>query len=270
MAFADGTLGIRVQVVGDDLFVTSADRVREGILIASVTAVQLKSGAPARGERVAKYNRLLEITDEYPELPPGPREPTLTTSRHRTGDPMNEPSKETRPATVPGAYVPRKITGPVLMGVVPGQPLAVAHRAAELAYSLNVELICAYVDITTYLAEEPDGRIEARPIDPDGIDDDIEGISAGIAERLRDALDGTGIHWSFATLAGDPARALGRLAESTDASIIVVGTPERGLGARFEELLVGSTAVHLTHRQHRPVLVVPLAPHPKHHPKEGH
>jgi nucleotide-binding universal stress UspA family protein len=183
---------------------------------------------------------------------------------------MNKPTKETRPATGPTAYVPRRITGPVLMGVVPGQPLAVTHRAAELAYSLNVKLICAYVDVTTYLAEEPDGRIEALPIDPDGIDDDIEGISAGIAERLQDALDGTGIRWSFLTLSGDPARALGRLAESTDASIIVVGTRERGLGARFEELLVGSVAVHLTHRQHRPVLVVPLAPHTKHQPKGGH
>ena len=183
---------------------------------------------------------------------------------------MNEPEKETRPATGPVGYVPQKITGPVLMGVVPGQPLAVAHRAAELAYSLNVKLVCAYVDVTSYLAEEPDGRIEARPIDPDGIDDDIEGISAAIKERLREALDGTGIGWSFVTLSGDPARALGRLAESADASVIVVGTRERGLGARFEELLVGSVAVHLTHRQHRPVLVVPLAPHTKHQPKEGH
>ncbi|MDN4643902.1 universal stress protein [Arthrobacter sp. PsM3] len=183
---------------------------------------------------------------------------------------MHEPENVVRPATGPIAYVPRKITGPVLMGVVPGQPLAVAHRAAELAYSLNVKLICAYVDITTYLAEEPDGRVEALPIDPDGIDDDIEGISAGIAERLREALDGTGIGWSFMSLAGEPARALGRLAESTDASVIVVGTRERGLGARFEELLVGSVAVHLTHRQHRPVLVVPLAPHTRHHRQEGH
>jgi nucleotide-binding universal stress UspA family protein len=182
---------------------------------------------------------------------------------------MNEPENETRPATGLTPYVLRRITGPVLMGVVPGQPLAVAHRAAELAFSLNVKLICAYVDVTTYLAEEPDGRIEARPIDPDGIDDDIEGISAGIAERLHEALDGSGIGWSFVTLAGDPARALGRLAESADASVIVVGTRERGLGARFEELLVGSVAVHLTHRQHRPVLVVPLAPHTRHHRQEG-
>jgi enolase len=32
---------------------------------------QLKSGAPARGERVAKYNRLLEIGDAFPDLPYG-------------------------------------------------------------------------------------------------------------------------------------------------------------------------------------------------------
>lgn len=183
---------------------------------------------------------------------------------------MNEPENASRPAPGPTPFVPRRITGPVLMGVVPGQPLTVSYRAAELALSLSVELICAYVDVTTYLAEEPGGRIEALPIDPDGIDDDIEGISESIRERLREALDGSGIRWSFQTLAGDPARALGRLAESADASIIVVGTRERGLGARFEELLVGSVAVHLTHRQPRPVLVVPLAPHPKHHPKEGH
>ena len=28
----------------------------------------IKSGAPARGERVAKYNRLLEIAADHPEL----------------------------------------------------------------------------------------------------------------------------------------------------------------------------------------------------------
>ncbi|MFS0717306.1 universal stress protein [Arthrobacter sp. 1P04PC] len=179
---------------------------------------------------------------------------------------MNEPAKDAHSAGHP--YVPGKITGPVLMGVVPGQSLVVAHRAAEMAYSLGVKLICAYVDVTTYLAEEPDGRAEALPIDPEGVDDDIEGISAGINEHLGAVLGDAGIDWSFVTLAGDPARALGRLAESTDSSVIVVGTRERGLGARFEELLVGSVAVHLTHRQHRPVLVVPLAPHMK-HPKES-
>jgi enolase len=32
---------------------------------------QLKSGALARGERVAKYNRLIEIAADHPELPYG-------------------------------------------------------------------------------------------------------------------------------------------------------------------------------------------------------
>ncbi len=32
---------------------------------------QLKSGAPARGERVAKYNRLLEIATTHPHMPYG-------------------------------------------------------------------------------------------------------------------------------------------------------------------------------------------------------
>lgn len=31
----------------------------------------IKSGAPARGERVAKYNRLMEISAAHPELPYG-------------------------------------------------------------------------------------------------------------------------------------------------------------------------------------------------------
>ncbi len=115
-------LGSRVQVVGDDLFVTDPDRVRKGIQEAAANSVlikpnqigtvtetldtlaiaeqggftamvshrsgetedtfvadlavgsgcgQLKSGAPARGERVAKYNRLLEIADAIPALPYG-------------------------------------------------------------------------------------------------------------------------------------------------------------------------------------------------------
>ncbi|SDP29125.1 Enolase, C-terminal TIM barrel domain [Arthrobacter sp. ok909] len=76
-------------------------RAREGIRTATATAVlirpnqaymadlgsgcgQLKSGAPARGERVAKYNRLLEITAKDPSLPYGP-----------TGTYLNDPNEPT-------------------------------------------------------------------------------------------------------------------------------------------------------------------------------
>ncbi|MET7774999.1 phosphopyruvate hydratase [Streptomyces mirabilis] len=40
-------------------------------LVVSTGSGQIKSGAPARGERVAKYNRLLELAAAYPELPFG-------------------------------------------------------------------------------------------------------------------------------------------------------------------------------------------------------
>jgi enolase len=108
-------VGERVQLVGDDLFVTNTDRLRRGIAERSANAIliklnqigtltetldaielakrarftavishrsgetedttiadlavatnagQIKTGAPARSERVAKYNRLLRIEEE--------------------------------------------------------------------------------------------------------------------------------------------------------------------------------------------------------------
>jgi enolase len=115
-------LGERIQLVGDDLFVTNPAIIREGIerkvanaaliklnqigtvtetleaisvcraagykqfishrsgettdsfiadLAVSSGAGELKTGAPARGERVAKYNRLVVIEAEVPGLPYG-------------------------------------------------------------------------------------------------------------------------------------------------------------------------------------------------------
>ena len=109
-----GALGDRVQIVGDDIFVTNPERIRRGIaersanallvkvnqigsitetldavslaqrsgfacmishrsgetddttisdLSVAVNAGQIKAGAPARGERVAKYNQLMRIED---------------------------------------------------------------------------------------------------------------------------------------------------------------------------------------------------------------
>ncbi len=108
-------LGSRIQIMGDDLFVTNTERLRRGIieqsansiliklnqigtltetlaaiemakrasfsavvshrsgetedstiadLVVATNAGQIKTGAPARSERVAKYNRLLVIEDE--------------------------------------------------------------------------------------------------------------------------------------------------------------------------------------------------------------
>jgi enolase len=112
---ATAALGARVQIVGDDLFVTNPERIRRGIdedaanallvkvnqigsltetldavtlahragfrcmmshrsgetedttiadLVVATDCGQIKSGAPARSERVAKYNQLLRIEEE--------------------------------------------------------------------------------------------------------------------------------------------------------------------------------------------------------------
>jgi len=111
-------IGDRVQIVGDDLFVTTVERLRRGIeekaansiliklnqigtlsetmaavemarragwttvishrsgetedttiadLAVALSAGQIKTGAPCRGERVAKYNQLLRIEEELEE-----------------------------------------------------------------------------------------------------------------------------------------------------------------------------------------------------------
>ncbi|MFY9634832.1 MAG: universal stress protein [Cellulosimicrobium cellulans] len=171
---------------------------------------------------------------------------------------MNEPESRSLADAGVLAFVPRRITGPVLAGVVPEQPVEVVQRAAELADNLGVKLICAYVDITTYLDNEPDEGIQAGPFGSEAVDD-AEGVSAGIRERLEGILATAGVRWSFLILSGNPARALGQLAESANVSLIVVGTREPDLGTRLEHLLVGSVAVQLTRSQFRPVLVVPLA-----------
>jgi nucleotide-binding universal stress UspA family protein len=167
--------------------------------------------------------------------------------------------KTAPPGGVHSQFVPRPVAGPVLAGVTPGQPLAVVQHAAELASTLGVKLICAYVDITTYLTDEPDELIEVRPPGPEGDTDDPEGVSTGIRERLQTFLDGAEVRWSFLILSGNPARSLSQLAESADASVIVVGTREPDLGTKLEQLIVGSVAVQLTRCQLRPVLVIPLA-----------
>ncbi|MGH9188279.1 MAG: phosphopyruvate hydratase, partial [Acidimicrobiales bacterium] len=129
-----GTLGERIQLVGDDLFVTNVDRLRRGVeagvansilvkvnqigslsetldavematragyssvmshrsgetedttiadLAVATNCGQIKTGAPARSDRVAKYNRLLRIEAELGEGAAFPGGDALS----RTGSP---------------------------------------------------------------------------------------------------------------------------------------------------------------------------------------
>lgn len=149
----------------------------------------------------------------------------------------------------------------VIVGVMAGQPDVVVLEAAAVASRFHAELICANVDVGRYLVDEfADGSIVSLPVDSDLLDLDSEGFPLALHEHLSALLDGDTVGWSTRVVVGDPARALAHLADTLDAAMIVVGTRERGVRAGLQEFFGGSVAAHLAHRQHRPVLVIPLEP----------
>lgn len=151
--------------------------------------------------------------------------------------------------------------GCVVVGVTPHQPDAVVLTAAEFAERFGVELVCAYVDAGNYpVDEDADGNVRSRPVDADAEDWPEGAFHSGMLARLPDLLDGCGLRWSTRTLAGDPAEALARLAQRLEASMIVIGT-SRGSGRRnLRDFFNVSMGFRLAHRQHRPLVVVPLDP----------
>jgi nucleotide-binding universal stress UspA family protein len=157
---------------------------------------------------------------------------------------------------------------PLVVGVVPGQYPEVLRMAASLAADLSAPLICAFVDEASYLVEWDPARTAHRlSLHPNVDDAEIRAVSKELRSVVAAACDGHGVAWTLRTLAGDPARALGRLAAEAGAGMIIVGTPERGLGHRLSEALNGSVAAWLSHHQDHPVLIVP-APRPG-HPSRG-
>ena len=145
----------------------------------------------------------------------------------------------------------------VIVGMQPGQPQRVIDEAARYARLLRVPLVVAHVDVTRFVTyEDPDGYVHSAPIDIN--------FDAGTAEfeavqtEAGAALEGTGLTWTARQLVGDPALAIKALANKLDAQLIIVGTRKRGIGESIREFFTGSVAARLTHRQHRPVLVVPL------------
>jgi nucleotide-binding universal stress UspA family protein len=150
---------------------------------------------------------------------------------------------------------------PVIVGVIPDQPEDVILTAASFAQRLGVDLVCASVDTAhTTVERHADGTVEAISLDPDAIDIETLEFDPGIRDRLTGLLDPLGIHWRTQALAGGAAQELEHLADDTDATMIVVGTRDPGLRATLREFMNGSVAVQLAHRQHHPVLVVPLHP----------
>jgi nucleotide-binding universal stress UspA family protein len=147
---------------------------------------------------------------------------------------------------------------PLVVGVLPGQHPEVLQSATALAEKMGVPLLCAYVDEASYLVEWDPARSAHRlSLHPDTDDADVRAVSEELRGTVAAACAGKPVEWTLRILSGDPARALGRVAAEANAHMIIVGTPERGLGHRLAAALNGSVAAWLTHHQNRPVLVVP-------------
>lgn len=148
---------------------------------------------------------------------------------------------------------------PIVVGVVPGQPVLVARTAVSLAATSGGPIHFAYVDPSRVTVEEfPDGTVAHAALDPDGVDE-WQQLDASLREGLATLMAEHDLAWEFRYLAGRPDRALTHLARAVDAAVIVVGTRAPGGAGRFRGVLEGSVGTHLSHHQHRPVLVVPLS-----------
>ena len=150
---------------------------------------------------------------------------------------------------------------PGVVGIVPGQPELVALTAATWAKGqAGSRLVFAYADPTRHVvAEHPDGSVTHVEFDPDSVDESWREEQAYIESFLHAIVDPLGVPWEFRYLAGRPDRALTHLARAVDAAVIIVGTRAPGMRENLRQFVDGSLAVHLTHHQHRPVLVVPLS-----------
>lgn len=149
----------------------------------------------------------------------------------------------------------------IIVAVEPGQPADVLLQASALATDLGCHLVCAHVDLGRYpVQEHADGSVVSLPFDPDLPELDEQEFDPELARHIATVLDPVQVPYSVRALAGDPARALGHLAEAVNARLIVVGTHRSGIRRGVREFFNGSVAVHLAHRQHRPIVVVPLSP----------
>ncbi|CAA9295263.1 MAG: hypothetical protein AVDCRST_MAG61-650 [uncultured Friedmanniella sp.] len=149
----------------------------------------------------------------------------------------------------------------ILVGVNHGQSDVVLQQAVRFARALSAELICAHVDVGRYVVEErPDGTVVSRPLDPDLPELSDSDFDPALAEHVRSVVGDVGV--TFRELAGDRAYALTRLADICGVGVIVVGSRRPGVRSGIKEFFGGSVAAQLAHRQHRPVIVIPVAPVP--------
>lgn len=126
---------------------------------------------------------------------------------------------------------------------------------------MGARLVLAWVDDTRYtVLHDPEGMVAACSFDSDDPEVVCESVDFGLRDHLATLLGPQGVDWQLQARAGEPAHELAGLADEHDAVAIVVGTRRPGMRGSAAEFFSGSVAVHLAHRQHRPVIVIPVHP----------
>lgn len=149
---------------------------------------------------------------------------------------------------------------PIVVGVTPGQCQQVVTEAARLAERIGATLICAYVEpLQRGVFEGAGGTMLAVPVDAEAVPDPTP-FPETLQQRLLELTAPYAVECTFSRPVGEISIALGELAEDSGAHAIVVGTRRPGFRAGIAEFFAGSVAAHLTHRQPRPVLVIPVSP----------
>lgn len=157
-----------------------------------------------------------------------------------------------------GIHAESHPSGPVVVGVSPGQPPHVVLNAARFAARFDAELVCALVNPGRFATTEfPDGSMLTAPIDPDFADERESAFDARLAAALAETLAEASVDWRTVVIAGDVATALGHLADTLDASMIVVGAHERSVGGTIQEFFARSVGAQLAQQQRRPIVVIP-------------
>ena len=149
----------------------------------------------------------------------------------------------------------------IVVGVHPTQPDLVIRHAAKLSKKIGARLLITCVD-TGHMTmfEGADGTLMSMPLDADV--EEPTPFPEELQDHLTELTEPFGIDVEFRRPLGEPSIAIAELAESEHAYMIVVGTRRPGFKAGLAEFFGGSVAAHLTHRQPRPVIVIPLAPSP--------
>lgn len=156
--------------------------------------------------------------------------------------------------------------GPLVVGVVLRQHPEVIAQASLLAGQLGRSILFAFVQPNSYLTEwNLKENITEQSLHPEDLDEDMTADAMDILAAIEAQMADSAVAWTLRILAGEPWKALARLASESRGSMIILGSRKPGVGAQISEWLGGATAGHLTAHQYRPVLVVPRVPtNPKH------